>query len=85
MPIYDRQGPLLSSIRGLPSLVNDILIVRDQKVVPNGEEGEVWLFVNRTVHETLADVSPAQPRSQRDEVLLEGPWSAFHNLRKRDA
>ncbi|TCD70812.1 hypothetical protein EIP91_001502 [Steccherinum ochraceum] len=28
---------------GLPSVVNDLLIVRNNKTVPNGEEGEIWL------------------------------------------
>ncbi|THH32723.1 hypothetical protein EUX98_g1472 [Antrodiella citrinella] len=36
---------LMIEFRGLPSLVNDILIVRNNKVVSNGREGEIWLYV----------------------------------------
>ena len=30
---------------GLPSPVNEFLIVKDGKVVPTGEAGEIWMYV----------------------------------------
>ncbi|KAJ7744452.1 hypothetical protein DFH07DRAFT_890342 [Mycena maculata] len=57
---------------GLPSPVNDVLIVKDGKVVPRGELGEIWIRGCNVMQEYWRDPAATAKVVTKDGWLLSG-------------